>query len=487
MYLLDTTTGALELVDDPRKERYAILSHVWQREGEQSFQDIQVLQHGLVRRVSSALKGRRNGPVSILPRTSAKIRNCCEYVRRRGYKKVWIDTCCIDKTSSSELSEAINSMYEWYGLADVCFAFLCDVTDQADPEKQNSAFCRSIWFQRGWTLQELIAPRSLVFVSKEWRFIGTKANLAHVIEKVTGIPTGILTHELSLNSVSIARRMSWASRRVTKRPEDEAYSLMGIFGVKMSTIYGEGRTAFLRLQEEILKHIHDESIFAWGSIFRVSSPGSSLRWRQEWKDGFDPSVLFARSPAEFFYSGNIEPVALNDFEQRLGIPMAVPHYTITSYGVRSSFPSIMIRQTPTSSIRLAVLACQAKPRKQTTEREKLVALLLTQQPNSSLQSGRYIVGALGSEMPSWLLDDPDSPSSTSTSSSTAKSDQYSQSTSESSSRSRSTTTSVTTLTNEMVYRAVVLPWSEHRDSALFYNPTRAGVAHTAGNGGMTGA
>ncbi|KAI0372741.1 HET-domain-containing protein [Pilatotrama ljubarskyi] len=250
MYLLDTTTGKLERVDNLKDVHYAILSHVWMDEGEQTFQDIQRLNSDIV---------------SSLPRASAKIRQCCEYARRRGFAKVWIDTCCIDKTSSAELSEAINSMYEWYAAADVCFAYLYDVSDKEHPKKHTSSFRQSKWFRRGWTLQELIAPKSLEFVSAEWRFIGTKASLAQVVEEITGIQREILTHERSLSTVSVARRMSWASRRQTKRPEDESYSLMGIFGVKMPTIYGEGRAAFLRLQEEILRTIRDQSIFAWGA------------------------------------------------------------------------------------------------------------------------------------------------------------------------------------------------------------------------------
>lgn len=469
MYLLDTTTGELELVDGPGKERYAILSHVWQHEGEQTFQEIRDLNRGLTRQLSSLFRARRSERVSILPRASAKIRDCCEYARRRGFKKIWIDTCCIDKSSSSELSEAINSMYEWYGAADVCFAYLYDVSDAENPRKTHASFRRSRWFRRGWTLQELIAPRSLEFVSKEWRFIGTKASLADVVEQVTGIQRDILTHERPLDSVSVARRMSWASRRETKRPEDEAYSLMGIFGVKMPTIYGEGRAAFLRLQEEILKHIRDQSIFAWGSIFGVSTYGSSLRWQFEYRDGFDPSVLFARSPAEFQYSGHIEPVPLDRLEERLGILGEVPDYTITSYGVRSSFPSIVINSSSTSALRLAVLGCLVEGT-DTASQGKLIALLLTQQPNTSEQSGRFVVGARGSQIPSWLFEDMEAlshlPSDGVTGARTRSS--------RSSSGGRTSSSTPLTLTDDMLYRAVVLPRSQHEQPVLFYRPVSPG-------------
>ncbi|KAI0629169.1 heterokaryon incompatibility protein-domain-containing protein [Trametes polyzona] len=469
MYLLDTTTGQLELVDDPRKERYAILSHVWMPKGEQTFQDIQELHRGLVRQLTSLLRVGRKGPVSILPKASEKLRKCCEYARKRGFKKVWIDTCCIDKTSSSELSEAINSMYDWYASADVCFAYLFDVSDTENPRKRNSSFRKSRWFRRGWTLQELIAPRSLEFVSKEWQFIGTKASLAEVVEEITGIQRQILTHERSLDTVSVARRMSWASRRETKRPEDEAYSLMGIFGVKMPTIYGEGRAAFLRLQEEILKNIRDQSIFAWGSIFGVSSQGAALRWRFEYKDGFDPSILFARSPAEFHQSGNIEPIPLDLLEHRLGIHAKVPDYTITSYGVRSTFPSIVVNNSSTSALRLAVLGCHVQG-SDAASRGKLIALLLTQQAGTSQQSERYIVGARGSQMPTWLFEDLEGRSYLPSDAVTHGTHTMT-STSHSSVSKSSSTRSPYTLSDDMLYRAVALPWSQNQKPVLFYIPS----------------
>ncbi|KAI0372740.1 HET-domain-containing protein [Pilatotrama ljubarskyi] len=258
MYLLDTLTGELEFVADPSKERYAILSHVWQRKSEMSFQELERLKDVILRSPSRRVKSRRSGKlVSVLPWVSAKIRNCCEYARQRGFRKVWIDTCCIDKRSSSELSEAINSMYDWYARAEVCFAYLQDVSDKEDPTTPHAAFRRSEWFTRGWTLQELIAPSCVEFLAKEWGFLGSKATLASVVEQVTGIHRDILTHERPLDSVSVAARMSWASKRRTGKLEDEAYSLMGIFGVKMLTNYGEGRAAFVMLQEEILKRSRD--------------------------------------------------------------------------------------------------------------------------------------------------------------------------------------------------------------------------------------
>ena len=147
--------ASAELVYHPSSEGvvYAILSHVW-GPSEQSFQNLQVLQT-----LHSSPSGN--------PRSHAsdKIRNFCIYAEAAGCELAWEDTCCIDKTSSAELSEAINSMYAWYANADVCFAFLEDVSVSGDPEIPDFTFRQSEWFTRGWTLQELIAPLDVVFLS----------------------------------------------------------------------------------------------------------------------------------------------------------------------------------------------------------------------------------------------------------------------------------------------------------------------------------
>ncbi|KAI0334659.1 hypothetical protein GY45DRAFT_1242459, partial [Cubamyces sp. BRFM 1775] len=191
----------------------------------------------------------------------------CAFARGEGYE--WSGPgsihVCIDKTNSAELSEAINnSMYDWYAAAGVCFAYLEDVSDdEEDPRVPAEQFPQGRWFSRGWTLQGLIAPRILFFVSREWSLLGTKTALASVVEEITGINREVLTHRKRLSSVSVTRRMSWASRRDTTREEDKAYSLLGIFGIHMATIYGEGENAFLRLQEEILKRVPDQSVLLW--------------------------------------------------------------------------------------------------------------------------------------------------------------------------------------------------------------------------------
>ncbi|EIW61091.1 uncharacterized protein TRAVEDRAFT_86691, partial [Trametes versicolor FP-101664 SS1] len=193
-----------------------------------------------------------------------KIKAICKVARDAGYKLVWIDSACIDKSSSAELAEAINSMFELYRLADVCYVYLVDVPDsKEDPEHHTSMFQHSRWHGRGWTLQELLAPKEVVFLTASWTFLGTKCSLVHALTLATNIDSNILLGRAPLSSASVARGMSWAASRETTRIEDEAYSLLGIFGVHMSPIYGEGRNAFLRLQEEIIKTIPDQSIFAW--------------------------------------------------------------------------------------------------------------------------------------------------------------------------------------------------------------------------------
>jgi hypothetical protein len=130
-------------------------------------------------------------------------------------------------------------------------------------------FMSSRWFTRGWTLQELIAPANVVFYTREWKKLGTKRELTGPISAATGIHGDILLGR-NLTEVSIANRMSWASRRVTTRPEDMAYCLLGIFGINMPLLYGEDQKAFIRLQEEIIKVSDDHSIFVWKSVPLIS-------------------------------------------------------------------------------------------------------------------------------------------------------------------------------------------------------------------------
>ncbi|KAI0689852.1 hypothetical protein C8T65DRAFT_672515 [Cerioporus squamosus] len=186
-------------------------------------------------------------------------------------------------------------MYTYYAHAEVCFAYLGDVPTVCVLDDVDSAFRRSRWFTRGWTLQELIAPDHVVFVSASWEIIGTKADLAPLLAEITWVPVPVFLLEEEVRDISVARRMSWASNRVTTRPEDEAYCLMGIFEVNMPTLYGEGRQAFRRLQEEIMKNTIDTTLFAWGDVLDTF-PATIEPW-----DRLDDHrmYLFAPSPSHF--------------------------------------------------------------------------------------------------------------------------------------------------------------------------------------------
>lgn len=242
MRLLNTTSLQLSEFFGDQVPQYAILSHTWGNE-EVSFQSVQDP-------ACKALKG------------FGKITACCTQARQDELDWVWIDTCCIDKSSSAELSEAINSMYRWYVNAAVCYVYLFDVP-RLDPFLDESKFGAARWFSRGWCLQELLAPRELEFYASDWTELGTKWSLKSNLAKVTNIPVSVLMgEELSSNRL-VAERMSWASKRTTTRVEDRAYCLLGIFNVNMPLLYGEGNRAMIRLQEEILKRDEDHSLFLW--------------------------------------------------------------------------------------------------------------------------------------------------------------------------------------------------------------------------------
>jgi hypothetical protein len=279
MRLINTTT--LELVEfQGQVPNYAILSHTWGEE-EACLQDWENTQRKgvLATAYSTLLPGNSLLPRPIIqedpPEGYWKILEACVRACADGFDWIWADTTNIDKTSSSELSEAINSMYAWYRNADVCYAYLADVpagvTDE-DCWKLNSAFRASRWFKRGWTLQELLGPKEVVFFSEDWGEIGRKATMSNLVSHITGIDSKCLLQRERIASASIAERMSWAADRATTRTEDISYCLLGLFDVNMPLIYGEGAKAFIRLQEEIMKVSEDHSIFAWTWIPELSSP-----------------------------------------------------------------------------------------------------------------------------------------------------------------------------------------------------------------------
>ncbi|KAI1784338.1 HET-domain-containing protein [Ganoderma leucocontextum] len=382
MRLLNTKTAVLHQFNNPTDiPPYAILSHVWQKE-EQSLQDI-----------SDPAKRDAAHPWAHI---SQKIRDCCTFAAREGFKWIWIDTCCIDKTSSSELSEAINSMYAWYAAADVCYVWLHDVDDTHPSQSGPSSFSQTTWFTRGWTLQELLAPRYVVFLSRKWHTVGTKQTLAHRISRITGIDDDVLLQIVDLHEVGVARRMSWAATRRTTREEDRAYSLMGIFDVNMSTIYGEGSKAFLRLQIEILKQCPDQTIFAWGrpsiDCHALIANFSSVMVTKELRDSTVRSLL-ASSPADFEHSGNISPISLDSLSELLGqFDLAPPEYSTTAYGMRTAFPIVDIPSLGRDpGISIAILACQ-------DSEGNLVVLFLNQRRILWISAAEYLVYRVGADL-----------------------------------------------------------------------------------------
>ncbi|KAF9875918.1 37s ribosomal protein rsm22 [Colletotrichum karsti] len=278
MRLINVKTGKLEQFHI-NKPPYAILSHTWGADEEEiSFQDVE----------SGNISGKEFGKF--------KLEKCCKQAKEDGLNYAWIDTCCIDKTNSVELNEAINSMYHWYQAANTCYAYLADVSTE-DSTTNLAALQHSLWFTRGWTLQELLAPKDLVFYGRGWDYLGSKTQLAEVLGEITSIPPRFLLRNDALYEASIAQRMSWAARRRTKRVEDIAYSLLGIFNVMIPMIYGEGEKAFLRLQEEIMKKSTDDSILAWGLAANSDTP--------KVENFIMYGNVLAASPAAFANSGTV--------------------------------------------------------------------------------------------------------------------------------------------------------------------------------------
>jgi hypothetical protein len=231
-----------DLVDDDRIPPYAILSHTWGSDTDEvTFKD---LEDGT---------GKDKAGYE-------KIRFCGEQARQDGLEYFWIDTCCINKIYYAELSQAIKSMFSWYRNATRCYVYLSDVSsplfdisDEVYPRPWEPDFCESKWFTRGWTLQELLAPPLVEFFSKERKRLGDKSSLRQQIYEITGIPKSALQGAF-LSQFSVNERLSWMEHRQTKLEEDRAYSLLGIFDVYISPIYGEGTgSAFKRLLDEIDK------------------------------------------------------------------------------------------------------------------------------------------------------------------------------------------------------------------------------------------
>ena len=310
MRLLNAHDLHFEEFYDSDIPRYAILSHRWGRE-EVSFEEM---------RKSNGGK-RRKGP------GWDKIRSTCKLASKEKFTWVWIDTCCINKDSSAELTEAINSMFHWYARSSRCYVYLSDIQwnfHVVSDSVQTENLGRSSWFSRGWTLQELLAPGDLHFYDMDWSYIGQKSNMINLLAKVTKIDIrglnglGRARDRNANGHPCVAEKMSWASGRQTSRVEDMAYSLLGLFDVNMPLLYGEGRKAFYRLELEIMKQSDDESIFAWVAKGHLSHTGMLAPW-----------------PDAFKYSGVI---------MRNETKVSRPPFAMTNKGLEMRIPESSLKQ-----------------------------------------------------------------------------------------------------------------------------------------------
>ncbi|KAI5984216.1 hypothetical protein EDD15DRAFT_2375441 [Pisolithus albus] len=328
---------------DDATTRYCILSHRWIKGEEVNYEQLKDL---------------------------VKLDNVYEILNWHGYQKIfkacsvadglfeylWVDTCCIDRRSSSELSEAINSMFRWYRNSTQCYTYLHDTSDfPTDPDLASFPDSNGWpqWFSRGWTLQELIAPTNLQFFSKDWKEIGDKRSRATELNRITGVPVRVLTDGLSSYAPSFAEIMSWAAERRTTLPEDEAYSLIGLLNINMPMLYGEGKKAFQRLQLEFMRITTDQSVFAWratkvGSTKGGESTNGGNIQETCWTSGVLPESPFAfkgchdviqMAPREFYRSLSISWESEDEGALAEGGDCeSLPAFAVTNLGIRIPLP-----------------------------------------------------------------------------------------------------------------------------------------------------
>lgn len=311
--LIDVQTLRLKSFNSQKAPPYAVLSHTWVEDEEVSFQEMCQI-------------AEEPGHLATQKSGYRKIWETCRVSLAYGIDYAWVDTCCIDKSSSAELSEAINSMFNWYRDAAVCFAYLSDYYFLGPRHVERMREYK--WFTRGWCLQELIAPKSLIFYDQAWKAFGSRHDLQALIASITRIDENVLADHAAMYSMPVARRMSWASSRVTTRVEDTAYCLLGVFDINMPMLYGEGGKAFIRLQEEIIRRFNDTSIFLFspevsssappvrceypesstGKLYRASYWGDSQFLAAQYLkelSSYRFCGMFAHSPADFHAGGDV--------------------------------------------------------------------------------------------------------------------------------------------------------------------------------------
>ncbi|KIK99527.1 hypothetical protein PAXRUDRAFT_30473 [Paxillus rubicundulus Ve08.2h10] len=348
--------------------RYAIFSHRWGI-GEPSFYEMS--------------NKRCGGQVMPTGPGFEKLLQFCEKARTDyGCAYVWSDTCCINKESSTDLEEAIRSMYRWYADADICIVYLARSSSVDD-------FTMEPWFARGWTLQELLAPKKMRFYGKEWTPIFPSANagregaleeydlsgehpdlsndkenelLLGALAEVTGIPVFDL-RDFRPGCNRVFQKMIWTSKRRTTRIEDVAYSLLGIFDVTMPIAYGEGNRAFYRLMEVIAQRCDEPGFFAWaGPHSRYSnvfplSPASYGR--------LDSQMVSTLARADLFACGDLA-------------------FVITKSGLSVTLLLLLLDEYPSVSENGDVFACTFTPTNGKPLRQRQIALHSSQGPYNML-------------------------------------------------------------------------------------------------------
>ncbi|KAK4450610.1 heterokaryon incompatibility protein-domain-containing protein [Podospora aff. communis PSN243] len=325
MRLINTKTLELSEFFGDAIPKYAILSHTWGDE-EVTFQEWNDLYK------ASQKAG------------FPKIHGACAKAREHGFKWVWVDTNCIDKTSSAELTEAINSMFTWYERAEICYAYLSDVPysskEEVDDKTLTAQLRNSRWFTRGWTLQELLAPSAVTFYAGDWSKLGSRDGaMADAITSITGIYLGYLTGQTAVESAPVSMKMSWLAGRTTTRVEDMVYCMLGLFDINIPLLYGEGTKAFTRLQNEIIKESNDHTIFCW-----TWTPDVPATWTR----------LLAPSPKHLSGSDEISIYSITN----AGLSITLPVLRTSD----SNFLFVLLRAKPygPSSIRRVVAAIQVE-------------------------------------------------------------------------------------------------------------------------------
>lgn len=259
-----------------------------------------------------SLRDFREGRASSKPGFQ-KLQSFCNFVKTqlKDIQWLWMDTCCINQENHHEVSKAVNSMFKWYQSATVCLAYLADVTDNRLDASGSE------WFRRGWTLQELLAPELVIFLSRDWRVIGHKGtarisetcssvapelgpSLIEDVAKLTHIPEEVLICYEASKKYTSEVKLQWRGERKTTEPEDRAYCMLGIFGVTMSLIYGEGESEALRRMLKKLSRQQDTAIsgspMAHGTPMSVIQGTTASPEPVQSKDMLRPAKTFVEKP-----------------------------------------------------------------------------------------------------------------------------------------------------------------------------------------------